>query len=61
MDVRGREDRPQALQFVLITGKDKWSYNAPGQPRGVTLTHGTVPTQTVEVPPLSVVTAGDVQ
>ena len=54
-DLKGAMPTPAAVQLVL-SGRDKWSHNAPGQPRGVTLSQSTVndPLQ-VEVPPLSVV------
>jgi hypothetical protein len=54
VDVRGAAPAAEGTAF-LISGKDKWSYNAPGQPRGVTLTRTTVATKSIEVPPLSVV------
>jgi alpha-N-arabinofuranosidase len=54
LDVRGAKTAGEATS-ILITGKDKWSYNAPGQPRGVELTRSTVRSATVEAPPLSVV------
>ena len=42
VDVRGARTAGEGTS-ILITGKDKWSYNAPGQPRGVRLTRSTVP------------------
>jgi alpha-N-arabinofuranosidase len=55
LDVRGITPATYAQRFVL-EGKDRWSYNAPGRPRGVTLSQTTIgdPLR-VTVPPLSVV------
>jgi alpha-N-arabinofuranosidase len=55
VELRGAKPGPRAHQLVL-TGKDRWSYNAPGRARGVTLAQSTVgdPLQ-IDAPPLSVV------
>jgi alpha-N-arabinofuranosidase len=55
LDLRGANADAQAHQFVL-SGQDRWSYNAPGRPRGVTLKQATVGGPLLlEAPPLSVV------
>ena len=56
VDLRGAKPAARAQHFVL-SGKDRWSYNAPARERGVTLTQTTSmgdPLQ-IDVPPLSVV------
>jgi alpha-N-arabinofuranosidase len=55
VDLRGAKPADRAQQFVL-SGKDRWAYNAPHRPRGVTWLQTTVsePLQ-IEVPPLGVV------
>jgi alpha-N-arabinofuranosidase len=55
LDLKGAEPTGRGMRFVL-TGADKWSYNAPGRPRGVdvsrtSLTEGA---DRVVVPPLGV-------
>jgi alpha-N-arabinofuranosidase len=56
LDLRGAVTGRRATRFVL-TGKDKWSFNAPGHERGVTVTQTTVEARLkeIEVPRLSVV------
>jgi alpha-N-arabinofuranosidase len=54
-DLRGARLSGPARRFVL-TGRDRWAHNAPGQPRGVTLEATSLDGARAEVaaPPLSV-------
>jgi alpha-N-arabinofuranosidase len=38
LEIRGAEPTGQGMSYVL-TGSDRWSHNAPGQPRGVDVRH----------------------
>jgi len=56
LDLSGAQVTGTARRFVL-TGSERWSHNAPGRPRGVTVGQTSLPGggETVEAPPLSVV------
>jgi alpha-N-arabinofuranosidase len=55
-EVKGAQLAGPARRFVL-TGPDRFAHNAPGRPRGVTLTDTTLEAAKAELeaPPLSVV------
>jgi alpha-N-arabinofuranosidase len=56
LDLAGAAVSGRARRFVL-TGADRWSHNAPGRPRGVTIAETSLSESgtTLVVPPLSVV------
>ncbi len=56
LDLAGAAVSGRARRFVL-TGSDRWSHNAPGRPRGVTVAETSLSEggETLESPPLSVV------
>jgi alpha-N-arabinofuranosidase len=56
LDLAGAAVTGRGRRFVL-TGSDRWSHNAPGRPRGVTVAETSLfgGGDTLEAPPLSVV------
>jgi alpha-N-arabinofuranosidase len=56
LELTGARVGPEGRRFVL-TGPDRWSHNAPGRPRAVTIAQTSLSEDSaaLEVPPLSVV------